>query len=152
MGKAWDIWSCVVTSGRQRVDTWAWLSNSCFMLNHPWHCEQRMVLHDAAIAIVLASSRQTDSTRKGFEILCQVLPPMCVPSGLPDITASDQISQAFPLYICILQAIKYWRWEQTGNKAKCMHLLQNKWHKLISKILIHSSTLLAATLSQLATL
>ena len=28
---------------------------------------------------------------------------------LPDVTAHDQVSQAFPLCICILQAIKYWR-------------------------------------------
>ena len=28
---------------------------------------------------------------------------------LPDITACDQITQTFPLDICTLQVIKYWR-------------------------------------------
>jgi len=42
MGKAWDIWSCMVTSDRQRVDTWTH-GPDCFVLNHPWHCEQQMV-------------------------------------------------------------------------------------------------------------
>ena len=36
-----------------------------------------------------------------------------------DITACDQMSQVIPLYICILQAIKYWRWEWPGNKPRC---------------------------------
>ena len=36
---------------------------------------------------------------------------------LPDVIARDQISQAFSLRICILQAIKYWRWERPGNEA-----------------------------------
>ena len=37
---------------------------------------------------------------------------------LPDVTTHDQLSQAFPLCICILQVIKYWRWERTGNEAR----------------------------------
>ena len=37
---------------------------------------------------------------------------------LPDATAHDQISQVFPLRICKLQVIKYWRWERPGNEAK----------------------------------
>jgi len=36
---------------------------------------------------------------------------------LPDVIARDQISQAFPLHIYILKAIKYWRWERPRNKA-----------------------------------
>jgi len=36
---------------------------------------------------------------------------------LPDITTHDQISQAFPLHICLLQPITYWRWEWLENKA-----------------------------------
>ena len=36
---------------------------------------------------------------------------MSTPSLL-DTTAHDQISQAFPLPIYILQVIKYWRWER----------------------------------------
>jgi len=40
---------------------------------------------------------------------------------LPDVTTHDQISQAFPLCICILQAIKHWMgmaWEQGHNNAE----------------------------------
>ena len=37
---------------------------------------------------------------------------LCLPEA-----AHDQISQAFPLRICILQEFKYWRWEQPGNEA-----------------------------------
>jgi len=36
---------------------------------------------------------------------------------LSDITTRDQISQAFPPSICILEVIKYWRWERPGNEA-----------------------------------
>ena len=36
---------------------------------------------------------------------------------LPAVTTHDQIPQAFPLHICILQAIKQWRWEEHGNEA-----------------------------------
>ena len=36
---------------------------------------------------------------------------------LPDVTIRDQISQAFPFCTCVLQAIKYWRWEWPGNEA-----------------------------------
>ena len=43
---------------------------------------------------------------------------MCLTSVyLTEPHARDQISQAFPLCICILQAIKYWRWERPGNEA-----------------------------------
>jgi len=41
----------------------------------------------------------------GFEILHQAPPS----TYLHDVIACDQISQAFLLYIYILQAIKYWR-------------------------------------------
>ena len=44
------------------------------------------------------------------------LPPMCLPS-LPNITTWDQIPQDFPLCICILQVIKYWRWKWLGNET-----------------------------------
>jgi len=52
-------------------------------------------------ADALASSSYTASTTKGFKILHQALP------SLPSVyltSAHDQISQAFPLCICILQA------------------------------------------------
>ena len=46
-GKAWEIWSRAVTSGRQMVDTRRAMpdsSNSRFESNRPWRCERRMVL------------------------------------------------------------------------------------------------------------
>jgi len=49
-------------------------SNYCFVSKCPWYCERRCCL-----ASVLASSPHTDSTRKGFKILCREPPPMCLP-------------------------------------------------------------------------
>ena len=46
-GKAWEIWSCAVTSGRQKVDTRGAVpdsSNCRFVSNRPWYYERRMVL------------------------------------------------------------------------------------------------------------
>ena len=43
--------------------------------------------------------------------------PLCVDLLPINVTTCDQISQAFPLHICTLQAIKYWRWKQPGNEA-----------------------------------
>ena len=46
-GKAWEIWSCAITSGRQMVDTRGAVpdsSNSRFVSNRPWRYEQQMVL------------------------------------------------------------------------------------------------------------
>ena len=41
-GKAWEIWSRAVMSGRQMVDTQGAVpdsSNCCFVSNRPWRCE-----------------------------------------------------------------------------------------------------------------
>ena len=45
--------------------------------------------------------------------------PLCVYTlCLHDAPSRDQISQAFPLHICMLQVIKDWRrWEQPGKEA-----------------------------------
>ena len=50
---------------------------------------------------------------------------------LPDVTACDQVSQAFPLCICILQANKYWnkywRWEiKFEVQQTCQYALLSK--------------------------
>ena len=37
---------------------------------------------------------------------------------LPDVTLHDQISQVFLLWICILQAIKDWRWNGLGTRLE----------------------------------
>ena len=40
-GKAWEIWSCVVTSGRERIDTWGVVPTVIIPSNHP---EQQSML------------------------------------------------------------------------------------------------------------
>ena len=103
-GKACEIWSLAVTSGRQMVDTQEVpdCNSSRYMFTRPWRCRQR-----TCFVNTLASSLRTDITGKGFcEVLHRALPPVC----LPDVTARNQISQAFPAY-CKR------RWEWPGNKA-----------------------------------
>jgi len=53
-----------------------------------------------------------------WELLPSGSTPRVFTLCLPDIAAHDQISQAFPLRICILQEFKYWRWEQPGNEDR----------------------------------
>jgi len=65
------------------------------------------------VNIFLLSSPQTDTASRYF-VWHHPLCLLC----LPDIIACDMISQAFPLHICTLQAIKDWRWEWLGNEAK----------------------------------
>jgi len=43
-----------------------------------------------------------------IEFLFPPPPPPPPHVYLPDVTTDDQISQVFPLHICILQEIKYW--------------------------------------------
>ena len=89
-GKAWEMCLCAVTSGRQRVDMW----KQCLTVMIPvsyWTAPWMMSGIDAALLNALASSPRTDSTRKGFEILCWAPPPMC----LPDVTTRNQIPQAY---------------------------------------------------------
>ena len=48
--------------------------------------------------------------------------------GLLDITTPDQISQTFPLCICILQVIKDWRQDWPENKANThSHTAPSNW-------------------------
>ena len=42
--KAWEIWSHVVTLGKQMVDTWGAVPNSNNSHSCPWWCERRMIL------------------------------------------------------------------------------------------------------------
>jgi len=56
---------------------------------------------------------------------------------LPDVTAYDQISQAFPLHNCILQAIEDWRLEQPGNEATGIDdLHSHNWMSVSEPLLI----------------
>jgi len=62
-----------------------------------------LTLWSPALRLILLQALSSGTT-PGVSTLC-----------LPDVTACDQISQAFPLRICILQAIKYWprnSWKQ----------------------------------------
>ena len=94
-GKALEIWSHAVMSGRQRVDTQGAVHNeesqSTFLYNQSegWRPEH----YQGSINTVRHSC-------------------------LPDVTTHDLISQSFPLRICILQAIKYRRWGWPENEAK----------------------------------
>jgi len=64
---------------------------------------------DAALQTLLATNPVTDISRKSFETLCWAPSHVCLPSAyLILLYVHDQISQAFPLSICILQAINYW--------------------------------------------
>ena len=76
-GKAWEIWSRVVMSGRH-MGTVPDSSISHFVSNCPWRYERRMVWH--CLANALACSPRIDSTRKSFEIPHRALSPMCLPS------------------------------------------------------------------------
>jgi len=60
---------------------------------------------------------------------------------LPDVSALDQISQCFPLCICIMQTIKYWRWEWLGNETICLFFSHLQDFKIV---LLDVCTLLTA--------
>ena len=94
-GRAWEIWSHVGMSGRQAVDTWGVVpdhNNSCFTLTHCWCHKQQCC---CCLKNFLASSLRTDTTWKGFDILCWAWPPCVSTVCLPKVTAHYQISQAF---------------------------------------------------------
>ena len=84
--KAWEIWLHAVTSGRQRVDKQGAVPDiNNFMLDQLWHREQ---WHWQYLANVVASSPQTDGTRKSFKTSSGTTP--CVSTlCLPDITTCD---------------------------------------------------------------
>ena len=75
-GKAWEIWSRAMTSGRQMVDTRGAVPNhynTCFTLIRHQRCEQRTV-SIVCLANALISSHWTDSTTQDVEILRWALP------------------------------------------------------------------------------
>jgi len=59
-----------------------------------------------AASISLIINARDGYTRR--EVLRLGTAPCVSTICLPDVIARDQISQAFPLCICILQVIKYW--------------------------------------------
>ena len=69
----------------------------------------------ASIPFVVHSAK--DGLTRNGKYYWHAPPPVCLPSSLPDVITYDQISQAFPLCICILLVIKYWRQKRPGNEA-----------------------------------
>ena len=106
-----DLAICMV-SARQRVDTQGWcltIKNSRFAL---WRPEQWEVL-------MLPSEHFSLQPRKGFEILCWVPSLTCLPPMSPMsmwCPARAQISQEYPLHICIPQPVKDWKQWRPGTE------------------------------------
>jgi len=115
-GKVWEIWSCVVKSGRQKVDTRGAVpncSNSCFVLPNP---KQRTVPIAHLANVLSSSSDQMGISRKGFKFLHHASATTHVSTFcLPDITTRNQSYNQIPrpsLHSYIMLAIKDWRWER----------------------------------------
>jgi len=82
-GKAWEIWSHAVTSGRQMVDTWG----RCPTVVIPVLCRTVPgAVNDGwywrCLANALASSRRTHSTRKSLGT--SLLPGRCLTQSVSD--------------------------------------------------------------------
>ena len=119
-GKAWEIWSCAMTSGRH-TGVVPNNFNTCFVSIRPRHCEQQTASF-VCLANTLTSSLWTDSKRQDIEILRWAPPSTCLPCVYlmaPNVTRSPRPS---PPYF-ILEVIKYWRWEWPGNEARSHHPL-----------------------------
>ena len=122
-GKAWEIWSHAVTLGRQMVDTHGVVpskESQSISYNFCWRAggQCQYCCHNANMKQELL---QSGTTPRVSTIMSTWH------------TAYDQISQAFPIYICILQVIKYWRWEWPGNKPRCNQgWVCVDWHMLMS--------------------
>ena len=102
-GKAWEIWSHAMTSGRQRVDTWGATPNKPFLVKPGPRQHQ----------CSLFTTPGTGQCETG--ILTVRHQPLCVSTlCLPDVTTRDQISQAFLLYISTLQRLEVGRAMEQG--------------------------------------
>jgi len=83
---------------------------------------------DVALLTFWPSALRLIAEKPGFQDSSLGTAPSVSTHCLPYVTAREQISQAFPLHICVLQVIKYWRWEHPGNEAigeqrlQCRHL------------------------------
>jgi len=76
-GKAWEIRSCVVTSGRQRVDRWGVVPNWTVIIPALHWPVPGVVNTWCCLAKNLASSQWTDIF-KSFSILCWTPPSVCL--------------------------------------------------------------------------
>ena len=81
-GKAWEIWSRVVTWSRQKVDTWGAVpdeeSRSPFTCTIGSRAGGQSVSKEVSIPSVVHSARD-GSTRNG-NYYCRAPPPVCLPS------------------------------------------------------------------------
>ena len=108
--KAWEIWSCVMTSGRRMVDTQGAVHNNSRLKtvsNHPW-----------CLANALSSSPQTGSTRMASRFFVRRC-PLCVYPCVPDVCncmVSDLPGLPLP-YLHTVSDHIYWRWERPGNEG-----------------------------------
>ena len=110
-GKAWEIWSHAMPSGRQKVDTWGAVlsyNNSCFVLNHPWCHEQQTVID--AVLLMLCLLQPSDwQYKKGLQDSLLGITPRLSTICLPDvITVSPRPSPS---------VLAYCKWSNTegGN-------------------------------------
>ena len=127
-GKAWEIWSRAVPSGRHVVDTRRVVPNEeyrrpvLYCPSKGWMSECSCKADDRyrSLFTMPGMDRRETGIINGW-----APPPVCLPSvylDLPDVIARDQISQASPPPYLILETMKYWRWEQPGNEAStCIH-------------------------------
>ena len=105
----------LVTSCRQRVDTQGAVpdhNNSHFTSTSPLALQPTNCLVNT-----LGLQPCNRPYKKGFRDPSPGTTPHMSTICLPDVGAHGQISQSFPLCICILQVIKYWKWEWPGNKV-----------------------------------
>ena len=106
--KTWEIWSRAVTSGRQKVDTQGVVPGEESQSLLCTIRAGRQSINEAASILFIVYNARDGSTELLWLGTTFHESTLC----LPDVTTHDQISQAFSLCICILQAIKDWRWEQ----------------------------------------
>jgi len=98
-GKAREIWSRAVTSGRQKGVVPVEESRSPFLYYRSEGGGQSV---SKAVSILSIVHSARDGLTRNGNYYCQAPPPRVSTICLPDITARDKISQAFPLRICIL--------------------------------------------------
>ena len=130
-GKTWEMWSHVVMLDRQRVlqhmgdgaqpywflfcikpslvkkdalITWYF----CNSLDLCTMCISSIVNDKQYWCCLVNTLGSSPQTKRVSSFFIRHHPP-CVTNCLPDVSTRNQISQA-PLHICILQAIKHWRW------------------------------------------
>ena len=75
-------------------------SDRRFVSNRPWCYERRMVF-DTALLMLWPPALGQIVQERSSRVLVGTTPRVST-FCLPDVTARDQISQAFPLRICIL--------------------------------------------------